>query len=107
MARAKLSRLLFEAGATAAVLEPLVPGVIPIEEARLCLDCEVICQGGLCPQCAGRSLHPISAWLKSVPQPVLRLERRRAATDRRKRQDPNYTGPERRKSGDRRADARR
>ena len=80
-------------------------GVIPIEDARLCLDCEVICQSSICPQCAGRSLHPITAWLQSMPQPVLRLERRRAGTERRKGHDANYKGPERRKS-DRRRGAR-
>ena len=102
MARAKLSSLLFDGGSATAVMEVPVPGVIPIEEARLCLDCEVICQSSICPQCAGRSLHPITAWLQSLPQPVLRLERRHGA-ERRKRQDPSYRGPERRKTDRRRS----
>lgn len=103
MARAKISRFLFEATPTGDTLP--IPGVIPIGEARLCLDCEVICASSRCPQCAGRSLHPIASWLKSMPQPVLRLERRRPGVDRRKGPSANYHGPERRK-GERRRNPR-
>jgi hypothetical protein len=100
MPRAKITRLLFEATPTGDALP--IPGVIPIGEARLCLDCEVICASTRCPQCAGRSLHPISSWLKSMPQPVLRLERRRPGTDRRRGPSASYKGPERRKADRRR-----
>lgn len=98
MARARLSDLLFEPSPLPDTYQSVAPGTIPFQEARLCLDCEVICQSNRCPKCAGRSVHPIAAWLKSMPHAGMRLERRRTGTDRRKGQDPNYRGPERRKA---------
>ncbi len=101
MARGKLSDLLFEPSPPK-MREPLTQGPIPFQEARLCLDCEVICQTSRCPKCAGRCVHPIAAWLKPMrTASMLRLERRRSGFDRRKGPDPNYRGPERRK-GERR-----
>ncbi len=101
MARAKFTDLLFEPGPASSLPDIPIPGAIPFQEARLCLDCEVVCQSSRCPKCAGRSVHPIATWLKTMPAPMLRLERRRSGHDRRKRNDPNYRGPERRK-GERR-----
>ena len=101
MARGKLSNLLFDPSPPPNLQKYLMPGAIPFQEARLCLDCEVVCQTSRCPKCAGRSVHPLATWLKTMPPPLLRLERRRSGTDRRKGPDPNYHGPERRK-GERR-----
>lgn len=93
----KIASKIFAPETEAGMFTP--PDFIPIADARLCLDCEVICRDNVCPRCAGRSLHPISSWLQAMP--ALRIERRRGA-DRRKSQDPNYTGPERRKGPRRR-----
>ena len=44
---------------------------IPLQNARLCLDCETIFEENECPSCASGSYMPVSRWVK----PSMKAER--------------------------------
>lgn len=37
---------------------------IPLQNARLCLDCETIFEEAQCPSCTSESYMPVSRWVK-------------------------------------------
>lgn len=39
---------------------------IPLDRAYLCLDCDSIHVGGVCPECASKACHPLANWLESL-----------------------------------------
>lgn len=54
---------------------------VPLEQANLCLDCEVIGQSGVaCPRCGGMSLLPVAKVLNRVTEEVEALVKERRAS---------------------------
>jgi hypothetical protein len=46
----------------------------PLENARLCMDCDTVFDGPLCPSCSSESYFPLSRWIRPAleeirPQP--------------------------------------
>ena len=36
----------------------------PLENARLCMDCDIVFDGPLCPSCTSESYFPLSRWIR-------------------------------------------
>ena len=45
---------------------------LPLEHARLCLDCDLLTPSITCPACGGSSTFPLSGWLRPLIAPVVR-----------------------------------
>jgi hypothetical protein len=44
---------------------------VPLNTARLCVNCEAVFRGELCPACASTSFMPLARWIdRDVPQSV-------------------------------------
>jgi RNA polymerase subunit RPABC4/transcription elongation factor Spt4 len=37
---------------------------IPLENARLCLDCDTVFEEAQCPRCSSESFFPLSRWIR-------------------------------------------
>ena len=37
---------------------------IPLQNARLCLDCDTVFEGSQCPGCSSQSFFPLSRWVR-------------------------------------------
>ena len=37
---------------------------IPMQNARICLDCDTVFEESNCPRCSSESFHPLSKWIR-------------------------------------------
>ena len=46
---------------------------IPLQNARICLDCDTVFEEGRCPRCSSESFFPLSRWVRPAVanEPVL------------------------------------
>ncbi|MSO19668.1 MAG: hypothetical protein EXQ56_04275 [Acidobacteria bacterium] len=42
----------------------------PLENARLCMDCDTVFDGPLCPSCTSESFFPLSRWIRPALEEI-------------------------------------